>query len=60
MFFVDMIRVIRSRLRSKIGIPNHLLWAISNDGYTKLRAHILAPGELHVSNHVPTFNQSTA
>ena len=40
------------------GIPNHVVWT-TNGGHTKPHAHILAPGELNVPNHMPTLNQST-
>ena len=38
-------------------IPNNVLRA-TNSGYTKPRAHILAPGAQHVLNHMPMLNQS--
>ena len=40
------------------GIPNKVVWA-TNSGCTKPRARILAPGALHVPNHVPTLEQLT-
>ena len=39
------------------GIPNHVVRA-TNSGYTKPYARILASGEQHVPNHVPTLDQS--
>ena len=41
-----------------LGIPNHVVY-LTNSGYTKPRARILAPGPLHVPNHVHTLDQST-
>ena len=43
---------------TKLGIPNHVVWAINSDGYTKPHAYVLAPGALHVPNPVPTLDQS--
>ena len=40
-------------------IPNHVVCA-TNSGYTKQRAHILAPGPMRVPNHVHTLDQSTS
>ena len=54
-----IIRPTHSRFAlEKSGIPNHVVWTTSSD-YTKSRVCILAPGALHVPNHVPTLNQWT-
>ena len=55
----DTLFQLLSFLATKLGIPNHVVWAISSDGYTKPSSHILAPGALHVPHHVPTLDQST-
>ena len=41
-----------------LGIPNHVV-CVTNSGYTKPRARILAPGALHVPKQVHTLDQST-